>query len=92
MAKPIPVPGPVPGAQAMRMKGTRKKTLSVPKSTAVILAIPQKAADQGVTYAQVIAKAKQEVNLQELGIENPNLESQIDAIANRTWDLLIQQL
>ncbi|XP_052742921.1 uncharacterized protein LOC128198958 [Bicyclus anynana] len=44
--------------------------LSPPKTAAVMVTLQPKAADKGMTYAQVLERAEQSVNLQELGIND----------------------
>lgn len=72
-ANPVPADSLATGATKRKGPKTstvlRKKKLSAPKSSAVVLVISEKAAEEGITYAQAITKAKQEVSLHELGIE-----------------------
>lgn len=50
-------------------KPKRKKNLTLPRSSAVVITLHAEALDRGVTYTDVLTRAKEAIDLTELGIE-----------------------
>lgn len=66
-------------------KSKRTPRLTAPKTAAVVIMLPQSELEKGVTYASVINKARQRVDLASLG-----LETGVDMVGTATGAKLLQ--
>lgn len=63
----------------------KRKKIALPRSAAVVITLTQEAVEKGITYTEVLTKAKNAINLTELGIDG--IRSKVTATGARMLEL-----